>query len=74
VITAGDTLDETLAEAAEAAEALAFAAEGWADDTGEPFPPPCNLDDLRADTDFIRQSVDAVVAAVPPKTSAGQAA
>ena len=71
VITAGDTLDEALAEAA---EALAFAAEGWAEDTGEPFPPARNLDDLRADADFIQQSVDAVVAAVPLKTRVGQAA
>jgi antitoxin HicB len=71
VITAGDTLDEALAEAA---EALAFAAEGWAEDTGEPFPPARNLDDLRADADFIQQSVDAVLAAVPLKTRVGQAA
>jgi antitoxin HicB len=71
VITAADTLDEALAEAA---EVLAFAAEGWTEDTGEPFPRPRSLDDLRADAEFIEQAADAVIAAVPFKAKVGEAA
>jgi antitoxin HicB len=71
VIAAADTLDEALAEAA---EALAFAADGWADDTGMPFPHPRNLDELRADTDFLKSAADAVVAAVPLRADAEAAA
>jgi antitoxin HicB len=70
VITAADTLDEALTEAA---EALAFAAEGWAEDTGKPFPLPRSLDDLRSDADFVEQAVEAVVAAVPFKAKIGEA-
>jgi antitoxin HicB len=71
VIAAGDTLDEALAQAA---EALAFAADGWAEDTGTPFPRPRNLDDLRADPDFLESAADAVVAAVPFRAAAEAAA
>jgi antitoxin HicB len=71
VIAAGDTLDEALTEAA---EALAFAAEGWTEDTEKPFPPPRSLDDLRSDADFLEQAVEAVVAAVPLKAKIGEAA
>jgi antitoxin HicB len=71
VIAAGDTLDEALARAA---EALAFAADGWAEDTGTPFPRPRNLDELRADPDFLEGAADAVVAAVPFSAAAEAAA
>jgi antitoxin HicB len=62
VIAAADTLDAAIIEAA---EALAFAAEGWAEDTGTPFPPPRDLDDLRTDPEFRESAADAVVAAIP---------
>lgn len=71
VIAAADTLDEALAEAA---EALAFAADGWANDTGMSFPRPRNLDELRADPDFLESAADAVVAAVPLRADADAAA
>ena len=67
VIAAADTLDEALTEAA---EALAFAAEGWAEDTGAPFPRPRNLDSLRADPEFRENAANAVVAAVPFRAEA----
>jgi antitoxin HicB len=62
VITAGDTLDEAIAQAA---EVLAFAAEDWQELTGNPFPSPRTLDDLREDATFQSDSADAVVAAIP---------
>ncbi len=71
VIAAADTLDEALAEAG---EALAFAAEGWVEDTGTPFPRPRNLDDLRADPKFQESAVDAVIAAIPFRARAEAAA
>lgn len=71
VITAADSLDNALGEAA---DALAFAAEGWAEDTGRPFPPPRSLDALRTDPDFIDHAADAVIAAVPLKAKVEQAA
>jgi predicted RNase H-like HicB family nuclease len=71
VITAGDTLDEALREAG---EVLAFAAEGWPDDTGAAFPQPRSLDALRSDPDFVAASTDAVVAAVPLKQAVEAAA
>ena len=71
VIAAADTLDEALAEAA---EALAFAAEGWAEDTGTPFPRPRTLDNLRADPQFQDDAVEAVIAAVPLRANAEAAA
>ena len=49
VITAGDTLDEAIAQAA---EVLVFAAEDWEELTGNPFPSPRSLDDLRKDATF----------------------
>ena len=67
VIAAADTLDQALTEAA---EALAFAAEGWTEDTGAPFPRPRNLEDLRADPEFRESATDAVVAAIPFRVQA----
>jgi len=71
VITAGDTLDEALSDAT---EALAFAAEGWTEDTGEAFPRPRTLEELRSDPEFVAGSIDAVIAAVPLKQAVGEAA
>jgi predicted RNase H-like HicB family nuclease len=71
VITAGDTLDEALREAG---VVLAFAAEGWPDDTGAVFPQPRSLEALRSDPEFIAASTDAVVAAVPLKRTVEEAA
>lgn len=62
VVTAGDTPDEALSEAV---EALAFAAADWADDTGEAFPEPRTLEDIRRAPEFQHVSADAVVVAVP---------
>ncbi len=64
VVAAGDTLDEALSEAT---EALAFAAEGWAADTGAAFPRSRTLGELRKDPEFLALSADAVVTAVPLK-------
>jgi predicted RNase H-like HicB family nuclease len=71
VIAAADSLDQALSEAA---EALAFAAEDWAELTGAPFPKPRSLDALRADKRFAASTEDAVVAAVPLTTRVGEAA
>ncbi len=62
VFTAGDTLDEAITQAA---EVLAFAAEDWDELTGSAFPQPRTLDELRAAPDFIDESREAVVAAIP---------
>jgi antitoxin HicB len=62
VITAGDTLDEAIAQAA---EVLAFAAEDWEELTGHSFPSPRTLDDLRKEVAFQSDCADAVVAAIP---------
>lgn len=62
VFTAGDTIDEAIQKAA---EVLAFAAEDWSDLSGERFPRPRTIDQLRADPEFEQRAVDAVVAAVP---------
>lgn len=59
VIAVADSLDEALAEAA---QAIAFALEDWPGT----HPRQRGLDDLRADPDFIEQARDAVVAAVAP--------
>lgn len=71
VIATAGTLDEALAEAE---EALAFAAEGWREDTKQPFPSPRTLDELRNDKEFLKDSGDAVVAAVPLSEKIGEAA
>jgi len=62
VITAADTLDEALFQAA---EVLAFAAEDWEELTGTPFPRPRSLDVLHRDTEFAKAAKQAVVAAIP---------
>jgi antitoxin HicB len=61
IIAAAESLDEALSEAS---DALAFAAESWTEDTGEPLPSPRNLDALRSDPAFRESAADAVVAAI----------
>jgi antitoxin HicB len=62
VFTAGDTIDEAIRKAA---EVLEFAAEDWSDLSGDKFPVPRTIDELRADTAFQDRFIDAVIAAVP---------
>jgi predicted RNase H-like HicB family nuclease len=62
VFTAADSIDEAMQKAAEVIE---FAAEDWSDLTGEGFPPPRTIDQLRSDPAFQELAADAVVAAVP---------
>ena len=71
VVTASDTLDGAIAEAA---EALSFAAEDWRHLTGHAFPEPRSLDVLRGDQNFISDSRDAVVAAIPFSKGVSRAA
>lgn len=71
VIAMGDTLDEAIEDAA---EVLAFAAEDWTELSGEPFPQSRSLEELRLDPDFVKNSTDAVVAAIPLKRSISIAA
>jgi len=68
VITAGDTIDEALQQAA---EVLTFAAEDWeASDGVKGIPKPRTIDELRADLEFRDDAVDAVIAAVPFRVKA----
>ena len=62
VVTAGDTLDEAIAQAG---EVLALAAEDWERLTGSDFPGPRSIDELRDDAAFLTDARDAVVAAIP---------
>jgi predicted RNase H-like HicB family nuclease len=62
VFTAGDTIDEAIAKAA---DVLEFAAADWSDLSGDKFPAPRTIDELRADKEFQERAADAVVAAVP---------
>lgn len=63
VITAGDTIDEAMQQAA---EVLEFAAEDWENrDGSKRFPTPRTIDELRADPEFQEDATDAVIAAVP---------
>lgn len=62
VFTAGDTLDEAIQQAG---EVLAFSAETWEEDTGTPFPEPRSIDALRNDPEFLEDSREAIIAAIP---------
>jgi len=68
VITASETIDEAMQQAA---EVLSFAAEDWEnrDDT-RGIPKPRTIDELRADPGFRDDAVDAVIAAVPFRAEA----
>jgi antitoxin HicB len=71
VITAGDTIDEALQQAA---EVLTFAAEDWEDSNGiKGIPKPRTIDELRAGPEFRDEAVDAVIAAVPFRVKAAAA-
>ncbi|HEX2255722.1 MAG TPA: type II toxin-antitoxin system HicB family antitoxin [Afifellaceae bacterium] len=70
VTTAADTLDDAIRKAC---EALAFAAEDWTELSGEPFPQPRTIDELRADPQFLDDAA-ALVAAIPFKAPLGAAA
>jgi antitoxin HicB len=62
VITAGDTIEEAMEEAA---EVLVFAAEDWTNPDGSTvFNPPRSIDELRKDPDFVENSKDAIVATI----------
>ncbi len=68
VITAGDTIDEAMQQAA---EVLTFAAEDWESrDGSKAIPKPRTIDELRADPGFRDDAVDAVIAAVPFRVKA----
>lgn len=67
VTAVADTLDEAMREAS---VALGFAFEDW---TGH-RPTPRTLDALRLDPEFLRNSADAVVAAVTPAPGMADAA
>ncbi len=63
VISAGDTIDEAMQNAA---EVLAFAAEDWdGRESNGRFPVPRTIDELRGNATFQEDAIDAVVAAVP---------
>ena len=62
VITGGETFDEALEEAA---DVLAFAAEGWINPDGSTgFKPPSTIEQLRSDPEFLEDARDAVIAFV----------
>ena len=71
VFTGGDTIDEAIRKAG---EVLEFAAEDWSDLSGEKFPSPRTVDELRRDPSFRERAADAVVAAVPFKANVEVAA
>lgn len=59
VITAGDTIEEAMEEAA---EVLVFAAEDWTNPDGTTvFNSPRTIDELREDPAFIEDSKDATI-------------
>ncbi len=69
--TAGDTIDEAMRQAV---NVLEFAAEDWSDLSGESFPGPRTIDQLRLDPDFKEEAADATIAAVPFSVNADVAA
>jgi antitoxin HicB len=71
VFTAGDTIDEAIRKAA---DVLEFAAGDWSELSGDRFPAPRTIDELRADPDFQARAEDAVVAAVPFRAKVESAA
>ena len=67
-VSAGDTIEEALREGA---EALAFHAEGMAED-GAPIPTPRSIDDMRAHPPGWVDFSDAIIATVPLLPAAGR--
>ena len=70
-VTVGTTIDQAMAEAV---EVLRFAAEDWQLLTGRAFPNPRTIDELRDDPEFLEAAADAIVAAVPFKSTVDAAA
>lgn len=71
VFTAGDTIDEAIAKAA---DVLEFAAKDWSELGGSKFLAARTIDELRADLDFQERATDAVIATVPPRVNIEAAA
>ena len=71
VVTAGESLDEAMHQAA---EVLTFAAEDWDKFSLTRFPKPRSIDELRSDPEFVTESAGAIVAAVPLKAKVEAAA
>ncbi len=68
VVTAGDTIDEAMQQAA---EVLTFAAEDSENRDGvKEIPKPRTIDELRTDPVFCDDAADAVIAAVPFRVNA----
>ena len=66
IITAGDTLDEAIEQAA---EALTFAAEDWENPDGsKEIPKPRTIEELRADPEFRQDAANAIIEAIPFRT------
>lgn len=62
VFSAGDTVDEAVANAS---EVIAFAAEDWEKLQGQPFPSPRSIDQLRADPEFNEVAEGGMLLIVP---------
>jgi len=63
VVTADDTIEEAMRQAA---EVLEFAAEDWTNPDGSrDLPPARTIDELRNDAEFNELAEGAVIAAVP---------
>ncbi|WP_296572535.1 type II toxin-antitoxin system HicB family antitoxin [Phreatobacter sp.] len=62
VFSAGDTIDEAVANAA---EAIAFAAEDWEALRESSFPAPRSIDQLRSDPAFAEAATDGLLLIVP---------
>jgi predicted RNase H-like HicB family nuclease len=65
-ITAADSLDEAIEQAR---SLLSFVADIWEAEDG-PFPQPRSIDELRRDPEFLDDSSDAILIAVPLETKA----
>ncbi len=64
-ISAGDTFEDAVANAA---DALAFHFEGMKADR-DVIPAPRTFEQLRSDADFVEDSADAIVTMVAPRTA-----
>ena len=72
VVTAGDTIDEAMQQAA---EVLEVAAEDWQHPNGSKgIPSPRTIDELRTDAEFQEDATDAMIAVVPFRMKAKAAA
>ncbi len=66
ITSAGDTLDEAIANAE---AALAFAAEDWTELTGQPLPAARSFDDLGRDPAFRSRIANSILVAIPFRLS-----